>query len=58
MPHPHEQLLRTNYEAFVVGDMAPMLDSFADDIDWHVSGPVLSPATTRERPRCSASSEG
>ena len=38
MPHSHEQLLRTNYEAFVNGDMAPMIGSYVDDIEWHVSG--------------------
>jgi ketosteroid isomerase-like protein len=38
MPHPHEQLLRTNYDAFSQGDVSPMVSSFADDIEWHVSG--------------------
>jgi ketosteroid isomerase-like protein len=39
MPHPNEQMLRTNYEAFTKGDVTPMLDSFTDDVEWHVSGP-------------------
>jgi ketosteroid isomerase-like protein len=39
MPHPHERLLRANYEAFTKGDMNPMLDSLTHDIQWHVSGP-------------------
>jgi ketosteroid isomerase-like protein len=39
MWHRNEQLLRTNYEAFGNGDVAPLLASLADDIQWHVSGP-------------------
>jgi uncharacterized protein len=38
MLHPQEQLLRSNYEAFTNGDVSPILNSFADDIQWHVSG--------------------
>jgi ketosteroid isomerase-like protein len=39
MSHRNEQLLRTSYEAFVNGDVGPLLASFAEDIHWHVSGP-------------------
>jgi ketosteroid isomerase-like protein len=39
MPHANEALLRTNYEAFAKGDLSPMLNSFTEDIAWHVSGP-------------------
>ena len=39
MSHPKEQLLRTNYQAFADGDLAPLLQSLADDVEWHVSGP-------------------
>jgi len=38
LSHPNEEMLRASYEAFTNGDVGPMLNSFADNIEWHVSG--------------------
>ena len=36
--HPHEELLRREYEARARGDIDGLDDLFADDITWHVPG--------------------
>ena len=36
--HPNAEMLRRNYDAFSRGDVEPMIESFTDEIRWHVSG--------------------
>ena len=38
MAHPNQELLQGGYEAFGRGDIPAVLEVFADDIKWHVSG--------------------
>lgn len=38
MTHPHEDLLRQNYQAAADGDVQTVVDNMADDIVWHVGG--------------------
>jgi uncharacterized protein len=35
MPHDNVQLLQKTYDAFGRGDIAAVMESFADDITWH-----------------------
>jgi ketosteroid isomerase-like protein len=38
MAHPNEAMLRAGYAAFASGHVQTLVDLFADDIEWHVSG--------------------
>ena len=38
MLHPHEDTLRTVYDAFARGDVETVMGLFTDDIEYHVSG--------------------
>jgi ketosteroid isomerase-like protein len=38
MTHPNAELLRRAYDAFAQGDIPTVLETFADDITWHIPG--------------------
>ena len=38
MSHPHEDTLRTVYDAFGKGDIETVMGLYTDDIEYHVSG--------------------
>lgn len=38
MSHPHEETLRTVYDAFAKGDIETVMGLYTDDIQFHVSG--------------------
>jgi ketosteroid isomerase-like protein len=38
MGHPHEQMLRSAYDAVSTGDFAPMVGMLSEEIHWHVDG--------------------
>ena len=38
MAHPNAELVGRGYEAFGQGDLDTVMELFADDITWHVSG--------------------
>jgi ketosteroid isomerase-like protein len=36
--HPNAQRLRHSYDAFLRGDLGPLDDLLAEDVEWHASG--------------------
>jgi ketosteroid isomerase-like protein len=47
--HPKEDLIRKAYDAFGSGDIDTIREPFAEDIEFHVPGKNLSPATSWAR---------
>jgi ketosteroid isomerase-like protein len=58
MAHPHEDLVRRGYEAFVNGDMETLRELFDPEISGTSRAAAYWPATTADPTRSWASSAG